>query len=218
MPENNAGAVLRRGATGTEAGTVADPLVVSGSVTSTPGGALVAGEGHIGQVGGEATVAAATQFARPTDTTAYASGDLVANTTVANTVTPLTFTVARIPAGSGMIRRAKIKKSGTSVTNAQFRLHLYSAAPVQTGAGGAGTGDNAAFSTDGAANYLGALDVTVDRAFTDGAVGTGLPVVGSEITFKLASGTTIRGLLEARAAYTPGNAETFDISLEVLQN
>ena len=191
----------------------------SGSVTvvaeATMGesdGATTGSEVHLGQVGGEAVVAAASQFTRPADTTAYAAGDLVANSTTAGSVTPLSFTVSRVAGGTGLIRRARLKKSGTSTTNAQFRLHLYASAPTIA------NGDNGAWSTSGAATYLGAMDVTVDKAFTDGAAGQGVPSMGSEIVFDLSSGTTLRGLLEARAAYTPGNAETFDCSLEVLQN
>jgi hypothetical protein len=171
-----------------------------------------AGESHIGEVGGKTALVAASVMTRPADATAYASGDLVANSTTAGSVAPLSFAIARVAAGSGMIRRARIKKSGTGVTNASFRLHLYAASPTPA------NGDNGAWSTDGAANYLGALDVTVDKAFTDGAVGNGAPVVGSEINFALASGQTIYGLLEARGAYTPGNTETFVVTLEVIQN
>ena len=40
------------------------------------------------------------------------------------------------------------------MTNAQFRLHLYTAAPT------CANGDNGAWSTDGAANYIGAFDVS----------------------------------------------------------
>jgi hypothetical protein len=174
--------------------------------------ATPAGENHVGQVGGHAATPAASQFTRPADTTAYAVGDLVANSTTAGSVTPLQFTCARVAAGSFSIRKWRAKKSTTSVTNASFRLHLYSASPTPS------NGDNAAWLTSGAATYLGALDVTFDRSFTDGATGVGLPVNGSEITVSLASGQVIYGLMEARGAYTPGNAETFDNALELFQN
>lgn len=151
-------------------------------------------------------------FTRPADTTPYAVGDLVANSATAGSVTPMQFTVARVAAGSGFIRRCRLRKSGTSVTNAQFRLHLYSASPTPA------NGDNGAWSTDQSANYIGAFDITVDRAFTDGAAGNGLPVNGSEVNFALASGQVVYGLAEARAAYTPGNGETFAFALEVGQN
>lgn len=151
-------------------------------------------------------------FTRPADTTAYASGDLVANSTTAGSVTPMQFSVARVAAGSGMIRRVRLRKSGTTITNASFRLHLYKASPTAT------NGDNGAWLTDQAAEYLGALDVTCDRAFSDGAGGSGVPVTGSEINFVLTSGQVIYGLCEAKAAYVPDSAEVFVWALEVLQN
>jgi hypothetical protein len=151
-------------------------------------------------------------FNRPADTTAYASGDLVANSATAGSVVPMQFTVARVAAGSGMIRRLRIRKTGTSVTSALFRLHLYNVSPTPS------NGDNGAWLTDQSAEYVGSLDVTLDKAFTDGATGNGLPTIGYEINFKLSSGTVLYGLLEARGAYTPASGETFLVELEVLQN
>lgn len=152
-------------------------------------------------------------FVRPADSTAYASGDLVANSTVAGSVVPMSFTAARVNGGSGMIRRFEIQTSSTSVTNASFRLHLYTVSPTPS------NGDNGAWLTNGVANYLGSLDVTLDKAFTDGASGVGLPTIGNEVNFSVASGTRVLfGLLEARAAYTPSSGEVFTVNLEVLQN
>lgn len=159
---------------------------------------------------------ASANFTRPADTTAYASGDLVANSTTAGSVTPLSWALARTgqQSAAGMIRRARIRKTGTGVTNASFRVHLYRASPTPA------NGDNGAWSTNKAADYLGALDATVDRAFTDGAAGNGLPVNGSEISFDLSatSGRTLYGLLEARSAYTPTSAEVFTVDIELLQD
>lgn len=151
-------------------------------------------------------------FSRPADTTAYASGDLVANSTTAGSVVPMTFSVGRVSGGAGMIRRVRLRKTGTSTTNAAFRLHLYRTSPTPS------NGDNGAWLTNQAANYIAAIDITVGMAFTDGASGNGVPNVGSEINFKLASGTDIYGLLEARGAYTPASGETFTIEIEVLQS
>lgn len=151
-------------------------------------------------------------FTRPSDTNVYASGDLVANSTTAGSVTPMQFTVAREAASSFMLRRAKLLKSGTSLTNAWFRLHLYRSSPTPS------NGDNGAWLT-GHSGYLGAFDFVCDRAFTDGAsANAGNPINGSEISVKLASGQIVYGLLEARAAYTPASAEVFTIELEDFQN
>lgn len=164
-------------------------------------------------VGAAAIVSA--NFTRPADATAYASGDLVANNVTAGSVAALSWSAARYSGGSAVVRRARLKKSGTSVTNASFRLHLYGSDPAA--ASGISNGDNGAWLTKHA-GYLGAIDITVDKAFSDAAGGTGAPNVGSDITFVPSSGTTIYGLIEARGAYTPGNAEVFTAELEIWQN
>src|ERR1043166_3581382 len=87
-------------------------------------------------------------FTRPNDTTAYASGDLVATSTTAGSVVPLQIDLGNVAAvGHGITRipRARLTKSGTSPTNANFRIHLYEAAPTPQ------NGDNGAWSTDRAA-------------------------------------------------------------------
>ena len=151
-------------------------------------------------------------FTRPADTTAYAIGDLIANSTTAGSVVPMQFTVAREAAGSCMIRRVKISTSNVGGLNAIKRLHLFSAAPVPV------NGDNGAFSSTGTASYLGAFEITLDRAFTDGACGFGGVVSSPDPVIKLASGQIIYGLLEARSANTPASGSTITVTLETLQN
>lgn len=167
-----------------------------------------ANENHIGKVSGS-ILNPSSAFTRPADTTAYSSGDLVANNTVAGNVTPMQFTAARVAEGSFMIRRARMYKSGTSITTAAFRLHLYKAAPTVT------NGDNGVFSSSGAASYIGALDITVDQAFTDGAFGASDI---DEMSVKLDSGQIIYGLLEARGAYAPTSSEVFTLFVELIPN
>lgn len=173
---------------------------------------LRSSEAHIGQVGALSALVTAT-FTRPADTNAYASGDLVANSTTAGSVTPMTLAIGRgdsNAAATGMIRRLRLRKSGTSITNASFRVHLYRTSSITCA-----NGDNGAFSTNQAANYVGRFDVTMDQAFTDGASGNGIPAVGSEVNFASA---TYYALIEARGAYTPASGETFTVELEVVQN
>ncbi len=149
-------------------------------------------------------------FARPNDTAAYAAGDLVANATAAGAVVPLQIDLGNVAAvGHGITRitRARLTKSGTSPTNASFRIHLYDAAPVPQ------NGDNAAWSTDHAASWLGNIDVTSMLAFTDGCTGTGSAPAGSEMFLRLAGGS-IFALIEAKAAYTPVANETVTLTLE----
>jgi hypothetical protein len=155
---------------------------------------------------GIAFVATAT-LTRPADTTAYAFGDMVANSTTAGSVVALSFLTATPIGGIGRIDAVHIRKSGTSTTNASFRIHFYTVSPTIA------SGDNAAFSTSGLTTYIGAMDVTVDRTFTDGACGRGTPITVSPILLTT-NNTTLFGLIEARGAYTPASAETFELILE----
>jgi hypothetical protein len=174
----------------------------------TPHHRLDAGESHVGAIGGHVARVSA-NFTRPNNTTAYASGQLVANSVTAGSVVPMQFAISRSAGAGGMIRRARIRKSGTAITNASFRLHLYSVSPTPS------NGDGGNWLTNQANNYVGSLDVTLDKVFTDGAAGNGAPNTGSEINF---TSDVYYGLLEARAAYTPVANEQFTVELEVLQN
>lgn len=149
-------------------------------------------------------------IARPANTTAYASGQLVANSTTAGSVTPFKLTNAvRVSGGSGRIERVRLYKSGTSITNALFRVHFYRLSPTVT------NGDGGNWLTSGA-TYIGAMDITMDRVFSDGAEGAGIPLVGSGLTFSLDDGVSdVYALVEARGAYTPVSAETFNMRAEI---
>ena len=147
---------------------------------------------------------------RPADTTAYTVGDLVANSTTAGSVLPLLLVSSRNDAGSVLIERVKVHKTSVSITAASFRVHMFSVAPVPT------VGDNAAFATSGVSGYIGSMDVVMGQVFTDGASGF------SDTTFKpirarLGTGYTVYALIEARGAYTPSSAETFTVTLDVVQ-
>lgn len=174
---------------------------------------LAASEAIIGKVVGVACVPSSS-FTRPADTTAYASGDLVANNTSAGSVVPMSFPVVRAPLGTACIRRARLKKSGTSTTLASFRLHLYTLKPT------CANGDNSAWSTSHS-GYLGSIDLdasgTTGRAWTDGSGVQGSPAVGSELTVEAVDGRLVYGLMEARAGYTPVSGEVFTVELEVFQ-
>ena len=177
--------------------------------------APIAREAHLGEVGGASAVAAAS-FTRPGNTTAYATGALIANSTTAASVTALALTCARKAGGTGLIRRARVSTSNAAAMNASLRVHLFKTAPTPT------VGDGGAFS--GAVNgvaaiHLGSLDLVLDRAFTDGAKGIGAPSTGSEIVFDAAAGSTaLYALIEARSAYTPVASETITLALEVLRD
>jgi hypothetical protein len=157
-------------------------------------------------------------FIRPNDATAYASGDLVANSTVAGTVVAMQFGLSRSP-GRQRITRGRLRKTAATIALAAFRAHLFSANPCAVAPT---NGDNGAFLAAAAASYLGALDfATVSLAggganlFSDGARLDGVPVTGSGIIVPTGGDTGIVwALLEARAAYVPTALEQFFLTLE----
>ena len=151
-------------------------------------------------------------FTRPNNTTPYAAGQLVANSATAGLVVPMVFTVGgnSMP-GQFRLSRIRLTKSGTSSANAQFRLHLYGAVPSVA------NGDGGAWSTSGAAFYLGSIDVGSMKAFTDGCADVGDDAAGSEHWIRLPAGTAFFGLLEARAAYAPLAGEQFTVTLETVE-
>lgn len=147
-------------------------------------------------------------FTRPSDTTAYTIGDLVANSTTAGSVTPMSFNIAY---GQGLkVFRAGIKFNSATVTNGKFLIHLYGSSPTCT------NGDNGAWLTT-ESGYIGniAVDCTT-QTFSDNSKGIGTYVntaVGTPLLALGDSNWKIYGLLAATAAYTPTSAEIFTVSL-----
>ena len=152
-------------------------------------------------------------FTRPNNTTAYASGQLVANAVTAGSVVPMALAVGgnSMP-GATRITRVRLSKNGTVSTNASFRVHLYGASPTLA------NGDGGVWTSNQAANYLGSIDVASMKAFTDGCCDVGAAAAGSEFLLRLPAGTTIYALLEARAAYTPAANEVFTLTLETVDD
>ena len=154
------------------------------------------------------------EFTRPADTTAYAIGDVVGNSTSA--ATPLSIAgCARVNAGSGYIVRAAFIADQKSITPS-FRVHVFNAAPTQSN-------DNAAHR---------ALYVDVSKRvgeFIIGPMTTPTDTTNStlsravdmnlRIPFVCASGsTTLYFIFEALSAFTPANAGKFTLQLAIDQN
>jgi hypothetical protein len=147
-------------------------------------------------------------FTRPEDTNAYQSGDIVGNSTTAADLVPMPFALGT--SGGVMLRRARLTKNDTDVTNATFRLHLWSSKPTQA------NGDNGAMELRNLGSYLGYYEFVM-LAGTNGAYAFALPAVGQEIITCEQNNKTIYGILEARGAYTPASAEVFTVMIENLQ-
>jgi hypothetical protein len=154
-------------------------------------------------------------FTRPADTTQYAVGDLVANSTTAGSVVAMSWSPFPVRAG-GWITGARLRIDKSDVTSASFRLHLYTATPTfVTG------GDNSAFSTvvaTGYASWLASFDATLQAIDAAGVSGIMAPTEGLVAPCNCLQGALVYGLLEARGTYTPKSASVLTVELLVEGN
>jgi hypothetical protein len=150
-------------------------------------------------------------FTRPANTTAYASGDLVANDTTAASVVPLSWGIEGMQGCSGIIRGVRFYKSSTTVTAASFRVHLFTASPgVPT------NGDNGALAVASAADFLDTVAVDCSSGAFVGTAGVKERSAAVAIPFKLATLTEkLYGLIDVQGAYAPASGETFTVTLEL---
>lgn len=149
-------------------------------------------------------------FTRPADTTAYGANDLVANSTTAGDVVPMSFGVSQLPNGAGTVRRVRLFKDDETVTAASFTVHLFSQAPVVT------NGDNAAFAVSTARYYIGSVAIDMST----GAIASTTDVwkaaaLSPELSFNARNSGAIYGLLEAEAGYAPSSGEVFEVTLDI---
>ena len=148
-------------------------------------------------------VASGATITRPANTTAYSAGQLLANSVTAGSVVPSTIAAARASGKSSKITGCRLLKSGTSVTNASFTLHLYTTSPTVS------NGDGGTFLSNQSATWVGSINVTSMTAFSDGAIGLGTVGTGSSIVFLPTTSTNLYCLIQVQAAYTPASAEVF---------
>ncbi len=188
---------------------------VSGA--SGSGMTLLAGENHIGEVGGRTKVTN-TSVTRPANTTAYAAGQVVAS---AGGSSIFTFSgAARINAGSGVIIGVSLLDEANQTTKADFDLFLFSTSPTsQADQVALGTTNSDMEACIGRVQFL-AGNAVIANAGAGAAGQTFYPSsLTNNIAFQAAAGsTTIYGILVARSAYTPVSAEKLFISLRILQD
>jgi hypothetical protein len=147
-------------------------------------------------------------FTRPSNTTAYAVGDLVANSTTAGSVTPLSFTGATLSGsgGSGFITGGVLTKSGSVACS--IRAHFLKTSHAVT------NGDNGllVFTSLDPENYIGYIDFDFEGSALT-AIGTSSAEVANALTtpipYVLASGDTLYVFFQAKTAFTPANAGVF---------
>lgn len=147
-------------------------------------------------------------FTRPADTTAYAVGDLIANSvTAASVVVPTWPTTSQ--SGGFYLGGIRLLKSGNVLTNASFRIHMFSVVPTIATAG-----DNSVFSANvsGMANWIGSFDGQMLAAGADGAAVNCTPTEGLVNPIQQGQAQPVFALLQAILAYTPASGEIFTIS------
>lgn len=159
-----------------------------------------------------------TTLTRPANTTTYAAGDAVTNSTSAPTA--LTFAlVGRTPTGygSGLIARAVIVDSTSETLKPDLELWLFNASPTPDN-------DNAAFTPTDAelANLIGVFQFPTTEWLV-GTAGTGgnavCASVQENVVFECGDDLqALYGLLVVRNAYVPVSGEVFTIILQIIQD
>jgi hypothetical protein len=183
-----------------------------GKVTPLVSGTDVGDANPLPVKGGLVVVSA--EFTRPADTTAYAIGDVVGNSTSA--ATPLAISgCARVNGGSGYIVRAALIADQKSITPS-IRVHVFNSAPTQSNDNAAHRALYADVSKRVGEFVLGPLVTPSDTANStlSRAVDMNLrvPFVCGGST------TTLYFILETLTAFTPANAGKFTLQLAIDQN
>lgn len=195
---------------------------------------LAAGELVLGKVSGSTPRVTAT-LTRAADATQYGIGDIIANSTTAASVVPITFTVARISGGSGRITgcRCTVEAASGTIVLPAFDLLLFR---PETGIPFAAAGypaDNAVLNVSAAAmrdlvavmsfsssawrNQAGGLTAAGPAIYQSVLLSSGRPFA----PFNLASipSTTVLGILQAQNTWNPGAVvQTIHFALDVDQD
>lgn len=173
---------------------------------------IAAGETHIGEVGGNLTMISV-ELTRPSDTTAYAANDSVADSTSAPTMLAL-LNAARVSGGSGYITGIRVTTDKKSITP-RFRLHFFNTN------GATATNDNAAFKTAYAdiSKYIGYWDMPamITGADTTNSTDSRSVDLTPRLPFTCAA-TTLYVLLETLDAFTPASAQKISVTVFLDRN
>lgn len=185
-----------------------------GSGLYVPHHILEAGELHLGQVGGQISIVH-DGFTRPGNTTAYTAGDAVNNSATVPAPVAVADTV-RLLSGSGYIVGLRLVTNLKSITP-RFRVHFIISTGVVTL-----SGDNLPFklSYSQADEYLFYVDLP---AMTTPADATNSTLsLAQDLTVRmpisLIGDTAIYYTLETLDAFTPANAQEFELYIYCDQN
>lgn len=147
---------------------------------------------------------------RPSNTTAYSIGQVVAESTSAATVWTFSSCV-RSNGSTGTILGVLLTDSSKQSTTPQFNLWLFNSSPTVQN-------DAAAFAPS--SSDLANLVTVVNLSSWTAANANGI-LIASEMNrpFKCgSSSTTLYGVLVAANAYTPTSAEVFNITLQIAED
>jgi hypothetical protein len=149
----------------------------------------------------------------PSTTTAYAAGQLIANSATAGSVVVPSFSIAN-SGGGAAIPRLRLSTNDTTSTAwgaVNIQIDLWSAAPTFT------NGDRGAFlPATGTGAHLGAYTCTMSAEYGDGAYAECAPLVGNFSLPALASGTSIFWTMQAvSASGVTGASKVFTLTPEI---
>ena len=146
---------------------------------------------------------------RPADTTAYAAGDAISNSTTAPTSGGFTFTgAARKSGGSGIITDVVVTSSNDPATRLSGEVWFFNQAVTNIN-------DNAAFAVSDTEikTAVGCVPFSLFDAGNNGYA----HLTGLNILFTCSGSADLRFLLRARNAYTPASAEVITVVVKILQ-
>lgn len=151
-------------------------------------------------------------FARPANTTAYASGQLIANSTAAGSVTPLLFAAARAADAATRFVRFRASVDDAAWQGKTINLHLFRTLVAPA----VGDGGALAASLTIASLRVGIVPITLSDVLADGAQGSAAASLVGDLTALPVTGTVnFYGLLEATGAVTPAASKTFAVTAEL---
>lgn len=152
-------------------------------------------------------------FTRPADTTTYASGDTMCNSTSAPTIMTLA-NMASGNGGGGIIQGITFIDSVYGATNLpEFDLYLFDTAPVMQN-------DNAAFAASDS-EMLACVGVVRFPAALNSPAGANSVTDLDNISksYNCAAGSTsLYAIMVARNAYAPSSGEVFKFRFHILQD
>ncbi|HYF36197.1 MAG TPA: hypothetical protein VD994_12965 [Prosthecobacter sp.] len=175
---------------------------------------MKASENHLGEVGLR-HIRVQGSFTRPANTTAYATGDVMNDSTSAPTVATIT-NVARKPGAGGRIVSAQLHSSQNG-TWADIDVFIFSATIASPG------NDNAAFTPSDAEMLtlqtvlkFPAANAVIGNATAAAGGNSFIPLPDLSRVFQCAANTTtLYWVPVARGSYTPVSAEVFTLVLGV---